>query len=289
MATVKKSIKNFSELKNVVAINSTTDNDAEIEASPFKSVVFEYSIPNGSPTETEVNKVSDEDEKIDVTQNENRRNPLRWNAIYDDIFVNDKNNVSCKVHKDFNALLETVEDNYSLFIDGYFIYSYCGNINRKVRFKSMTSPPKVSDPVYYYMVSYGSSQKTYEFITKHVMKDPKIKCVFENINPPARITDRKEFSNFINLRTQKVITPVIITDMLSLLIDANETNTQISDVILFSNNSSLKSAIECLVSHDINVHLGLSRDIAVSIPMINSATSVFPLDSYFTQINGFID
>jgi hypothetical protein len=265
----KTSLKSFSDLNTAAFTDTLTES---------KKMSFD------EPTNAVENNISTDAGESHVEEH----NFAAWRSVYDGLFVSKNAKFKTKVYDSFNDLQETFEGKYTMFVDGYYVYSFCSKIGKKVKFAAMTAPELVSSPIYYYMTSYGNNQKTFNFIHNHIVKNPHIQCFFENINPPYKITDKREFSSFINMKTQKLLPPLMITDMLKLLIDQNEVNAEITDVIVLSSNSAIRPAIKVLIDNDIKVHLGLFTDIAVSSSLINMATSVFTVESYFADINAYV-
>lgn len=267
--------------KKPVTTNSVTENGA---------IDTMYSDAEADKTETDNAHVSD------ITTNTPTRNNLfykKWEIAYNRMFfnetVNNKDSIedsfdglsNVTVNRSFNDLYQSVSNKYTMFIDGYVLYSYGISSKTKIKYKALTNSfDKLSPKIWYYTLANDNS-KIFNFHVTYIMSNPAIISFYKSISIPKDPNRTSgQYASIVLSKSAEILVPRMTVDMLSTIYDVNENTKDISDILLFSSMPGLLSAITALKEFDINVHLGISPYTPTSTALIKEVSSVFPISSF---------
>lgn len=270
-----------------IPVNTLTNNTLHV--SEGEVVHFVPSNPTFSePQVNEQSAVNTVERKEHKPKEKKKDSSGKWGNTYLNIFKS--SNGQPQVFSNFSQI--PISDKYTMFIDGYYLYSICQRHRMRVKYSALTGRGgNMADNLWYYIISFNENRKIFTFYVNYILKNPGIKSFYENVPVPTELSekhDAQEFSSFVINKTSEVIVPRMTVDMLSLLVNPDEKTSSITDIVLLSNIAGLVPAVNFLQENDIRVHLGLSDSIPVPSNLIDSVSSVFPVKTYFEHTNSIL-
>jgi hypothetical protein len=187
---------------------------------------------------------------------------------------------------DFNILLKNHIKKYTVFIEGQYLYHALRLAGHKVVLRNIVSAPQISNPIYYYTVWAKESHDAAKAFKDLIKNTPEVSGLFRCV-PTLKPYDskNKEQVRDNRLEVSSIIIPKLITDMLSLIINVDESNIETNAIVLLSNNMALMPAIQLLINNDIAVYLGVSKHLKTSPRLLKLASAIIDIEDYLQGIS----